>query len=286
MSKQQPSPASLLSIIIGVLLLSCCGAVPPQAPPMEQPGSAVGISPSVQSSSTIGNTPVIAASITSISLGENTMNGILHIEYDYFQLEGIPPFPSPYLTIDARDTTWVDVQDPNRSYYERRYRTHESTPREGIERYVVRTGSGGRQEECTMYDGREECTQQPITQTLNFDGWLADFTRTGTKLLANTDDPAVVGGYVYQGKQQDVQWGEVHVFERMGTAQASDLYTDKPLRETMKIDADQHRIVELSKTIINGEETVIHSSYRLVAWAFLDPAQVPATLFTLDVQRE
>lgn len=210
------------------------------------------------------------------------MSGILQIEYEYFQLEGIPPYPSPYVTIDARDVFWVDLSDPNRTRFERRYRTREATPREGLERYYISEGAGGRRKECTFYDGKEECTLAPISRTLSFDNWLTDFNFTSNKLLAKTTNPAAVGGYEYKGIQGDPQWGQVHIFQRSGMAQASDLYKDKPTIEAMRIDVAQSRMVELSKTVIDGDKQVVHSLYRLVTWKVAEPSQVPADLFTLS----
>lgn len=52
--------------------------------------------------------------------------------------------------------------------------------------------------------------------------WLEEFTAVGEKFLANKDNASAIGGYEYKETTVNPEWGEVHVFERISTAQASE----------------------------------------------------------------
>lgn len=207
-------------------------------------------------------------------------NQILYIEYEYFQLEGIPPYPSPYLTIDSIDRKWIDMNDPNRFRYERYYRTREAEPHEGIEWSQVGTGSGGVIEECQRYEEKIDCTRQAITTTLTYNEWLEHFTHLSRSFLGNAISPAAIGGYEYKGIQNDDMWGEIHVFERSGTLSASDRYPDFPTVETLKFDRALGRTIEWRRTVIDGDTSVVHAISRMVKWEVLDGSAVPADIFS------
>ena len=59
--------------------------------------------------------------------------GILYVEYDLFELEGVPPMTSDFVPIQRRNQTWIDSTDPNRSRQERHFVTQETPAREGLE---------------------------------------------------------------------------------------------------------------------------------------------------------
>jgi hypothetical protein len=209
-------------------------------------------------------------------------NQILYFEYEEFQLEGIPPYPSPYVAIDAIDRYWVDVNDPNRFRSERYFRTREATPVEGIESFRVGTGTNGVIQECQLYDGKTECTQQPITSTLTYDAWLENFGRVVRRFLENINAPNAIGGYIYRGTQTDEQWGEVHVFEREGTVSASDLYKGYPMTETLKLDTEPYRQIEWTRIVADGDKSIIHASIRLTAWKIIGLSEIPPDLFSIQ----
>ncbi|MCU0493578.1 MAG: hypothetical protein MUD01_18480, partial [Chloroflexaceae bacterium] len=255
-----------IALIVASMLLASCGA---RADTAVQPGNGAAVAVPNPSQ------PTAAALLNSTS----TESGILYIKMEYYQLEGIPPYPSKYVAIDARDETWIDMSDPQRIRYERTYRTQETPPREGKERYYIGTGRGGQIKDCSLYDGKEDCSTQTITQTVDFDGWLNSFNQPNAKFVANMHNASAIGGYTYKGTQTDPQWGEVHVFERQGSAKTSDLYPNKPTIETMKIGADQPRLVELSMTVLDGDTQVPYRSYRLKEWNIVDPSTLPADFF-------
>lgn len=213
--------------------------------------------------------------------GGNTMeNKILYYEYEYFQLEGIPPYPSPYTTIDSIDKNWVDVSNPSYFRYERHFTTREPEPRQGIETSRVGTGPSGLVEQCQVYDGKTECTQQVITPTTTYDEWFKNFTNLNTRFQANKNSPQAIGGYVYKGIQTDNDWGDVYVFERPGVVAASDLYPNYPMIETLKFEVNLGRNIEWTRTIIDGEKTIIHAYSRLVKWEIINSSDLPGDFFS------
>jgi hypothetical protein len=114
-----------------------------------------------------------------------------------------------------------------------------------------------------------------------FDAWLEEFTAVDRKMLANKDNASAIGGYKYKGTIIDSEWGEVHVFERSGTAQDSDLYYGKPMVEIMKIDTVQPRFIEITKIVLADDKNIVHSSYRLVRWEIIDETQAPENVFEI-----
>ncbi len=263
----------VLALIAGLLLLSSC-----QVPPMsdEQPP---GLESVVTPYPSVGSQPTTTPSQK--SAGGTMTNGILYFEYEYFQLEGIPPYPSPYLTIDSVDKNWVDTVDPNRFRFERHFITREAKSVEGIERFRIGTGTNGVVEECQLYDGKTECVQQPITSTLTYESWLENSSRLGRRFLENASDPKMIGGYTYKGIQTDEQWGDVHVFERQGELSASDMYQGRPMTETLKFDVELQRQIEWIRTVIDGGTAVVHARVRLITWKIMESSETPADLFVL-----
>lgn len=262
-----------------VLLLVGCTITPPAT---SLSPNATSSPPLIQRASGIAElTPTVSDSSSQITSDEGgKMAGqFLYYEYEYFQLEGIPPYPSPYLTIDSIDRYWVDVNDPNRFRYERYYRTRETEPKEGVEVSRVGTGFGGVVEECQRYEEKVECTQQALTTTLTYDEWLNNTTHLSRKFLNNINSPATIGGYEYRGIESDELWGDVHVFERRGTLSASDIYPNFPIVETLKFDVALGRTVEWRRIVIDGDKSVIHAISRLVKWELLDASAVSADLF-------
>jgi hypothetical protein len=248
---------SFLSIVVGLTLFACTPA------PLAEVNSPL--------------TETIAPTLAP----EETMTAkILYYEYAYYQMEGIPPYPSPYVMLDITQKHWVDMSDPNRFRHEESFRTREAEPKEGIERVVIGTGTGGVIEDCQTYDARTECTQKPITVTLDYSSWLSATTALGRKWLDNKDNPEAADGRKYIGMQTDEVWGDVHVFEKEGRLEASDLYPKYPMVEIMKFDKDLLRAVAWDRIVIDGDKRIVHSSARLVTWKFLAASEVPADLFS------
>lgn len=207
-------------------------------------------------------------------------NQILYYEYEYFQLEGVPPYPSPYVKMVASDKYWVDMADPNRSRFERSYHTQTSDPKEGFERIDIGTGTGGVFEDCQFYEGKETCSQRPITSTLTIDDWVQFQTSMADKFLANQNTPELNAGYAFKGCQRDEIWGEAYIFERTTPLVTSDLYANYPSIEIRKFDVAMKRATEWKRTVMDGEKMVIHDDYRLIKWEWLDRYSIPQDLFT------
>ncbi len=213
--------------------------------------------------------------------GVNPSNQILYYEYEYFQLEGIPPYSSPYVKMVASDQYWVDMADPNRSRFERYYHTQTSGPKEGFERIDTGTGTGGVFEDCQFYEGTEECSQKPITRTLTVDDWFQFQSSMANKFLANKNTPESNAGYAFKGCQADEMWGEAYVFERTVPLTTSDLYKNYPSTEIQKFDVAMKRAIEWKRTVMDGEKVIVHDFYRLIKWEMLDRTSVPQELFAL-----
>jgi hypothetical protein len=201
---------------------------------------------------------------------------ILYFEYEYFQLEGIPPYPSPYVPINMVQRFWVDLNDPNRFWSERRFRTREASPREGMERTVKGTGTGGVLETCNFYEGRAYCAQQTITTTVSFDEWLTANAGAGRRFVKNANMPEANGGYEYKGIEIDETWGEVHTFVRRGVLTASDLYKDHPMIETLSFDTKLYRQISWQRIV---DDSVLHASLRLIAWKTIASSEAPPEIF-------
>ncbi len=219
--------------------------------------------------------------MTVSSKGATTSDQILYFEFDYFQLEGVPPFPSPYVTMDSTDRHWVDMADPNRSRYERYYRTQSSDPKEGYERIEIGTGTGVIMEQCEFYEGKDDCTHQPITHAMTFEEWLMNYASVANHYLDNKNNPGAIGGYEFKGIQKDEIWGDVYVFERKLTLTASDLYPNYPSVETLKFDIALKRTVEWRREIIDKGQTIVHALARLIKWETINGSQIPNDLFSL-----
>lgn len=206
-------------------------------------------------------------------------NGILYIEYEDFELEGVPPYVSRFTPLDRRQRVWVDTNDGRRFRSETYFRTREALPREGIETYETATGKGGIDKRCDFYDGKAECQQQPITDTLTFDDWLKRATRQGQQKIANKDNPKANEGYTYKGIQQDSAWGDVYVFERDLTITSPDTTRERPAKAMLVIDMKLLRTIEMRRILVEGDKQTLFELYRLKTWKMLDPASVPADLF-------
>lgn len=203
---------------------------------------------------------------------------VLYYEYEGFELEGVPPYPSPYVTMNKVDRNWVDMSDPLRFRNESYYTVSQPKPKEGFERIVIGTGAGGLLETCRFYEGNAICSQQPITRTLTYDEWLTT-SQLGQRWLDNIETPDAIGGYIYKGIQTDETWGEVHVFEREGTLTSSDLYTDYPMVETLTFDTTYLRTIEWKRLVMDGETFITHALSRLVKWEMVSPSEIPPGLF-------
>ncbi|MCC7353668.1 MAG: hypothetical protein IT330_07910, partial [Anaerolineae bacterium] len=211
------------------------------------------------------------------SSGGHMSNRILYYEYEYFELEGVPPYPSPYVAVDWRDMFWVDMDDPNRFRWERHYRTREATPHEGLAYYTIHTGYGGLRRRCEIYEGKETCAEEPITTTLDYDHWFQnEIARVGHQALDNSNSPDKIGGYVYKGTQQDGPWGKVYVFQRQIRLSGSDLYRNYPATETLMFDVEMLRRVRWERTVVDEDKTVLHLLLRLVVWKMLDSSEIPS----------
>lgn len=204
---------------------------------------------------------------------------ILLIRYSYFELEGIPPYPSPFVPVDFSYVWWLDTKDTNRFRYEKRYSTRGDPHNSGLVESSVGTGAGGQTQNVSYWEDNPTCqeTANPPNK-VPLAEWLDAFTAMGRDLL-NKHRAGNLAPYKYKGIETDNEWGQVHVFERPGKLQASDLYPGKPMVERFTFDVEQLRQVEMSRIVQTRTGKVLHRLYRLKRWLLLEREEIPANAF-------
>lgn len=60
------------------------------------------------------------------------MGNIIHFSYDYFELEGIPPYTSPFIPVDFTYDWWIDMGDTRNFRFEKHFTTRISHVKSGL----------------------------------------------------------------------------------------------------------------------------------------------------------
>jgi len=109
---------------------------------------------------------------------------VLLIHYDYYELEGIPPYPSPFVPVDFSYVWWLSVGDTQRFRYEKRYSTRTEPQSSGLVELSLGDGAGGSTRNFSYWDGEVEASEQGNSaQKVTLDEWLTAFTAFGRSLL-------------------------------------------------------------------------------------------------------
>jgi hypothetical protein len=206
---------------------------------------------------------------------------ILNSVYQYYQSEGIPPYPSRFIPIDFYIVNWIDTTDIYRIRTEKHYNAPEFTPSTGIEYYVVSTGLGGNYLRRRYWNGQLfKQTDAPIeNKPPSFDEWLEKTANDNREYIRNSEnkESALIGEAI------DETFGLVKTVTVLGEVRASDLYLGMPLEITQKFDVDLMRLIERTETIrLEGNNNVLHRRYRLLKWDYVDSKDLPAGIYDPD----
>jgi hypothetical protein len=207
---------------------------------------------------------------------------ILHMTAEYFELEGVPPYPSYFVPVDFNYEWWMDTSDMLRFRYEKYFSTREEPPVNGLVTCVVGTGGNGDHKECHYYDGKTECATSKITMSaLSLEKWLLGFNALGHRLVSEIGSTKS-GEFQYEGIETDALWGNAYLFTKISILRASDDYRDLPMTETYKFDESLHRQIEIRRIVFRDKEEIIHRLYRLTEWKLLTLAEAPEGIFNID----
>lgn len=206
---------------------------------------------------------------------------LLHFVYKYYQFEGIPPYPSKFIPIDFYFSNWMAVADIFRSRTEKHYVTSNFTPGSGLEHYTVSVGSGRRFLHRRYWNGGlfREIKSQAAGELISVAEWL-DKKAAGNQLYiqeARSADPSSVR------EELDDIYGPVQIVTALRKVQASDLYLEMPLEIEQSFDLSEMRLIERSEVILLPDGSrLLHRSYRLIQWRYLQPDEIPPNLFDFE----
>ena len=211
---------------------------------------------------------------------------VLLIRYDYFELEGIPPYPSPFVPVDFSYVWWLSVEDTQRFRYEKRYSTRTEPQSSGLVELSLGDGAGGGTLNFSYWDGQVEASEQGNSaQKVSLEEWLATFTAFGRSLLDKYHS-GDLAPFIYKGIYTDLEWGQVHIFEQESILDASDLYAGSPILERYIFDEAQLRQVEWKRIVKAKEGDIIHRLYQLQRWLLLAEEEVPWNIFAKESLEE
>jgi hypothetical protein len=206
------------------------------------------------------------------------METILNFSYEYFELEGIPPYTSSFVPIDFRYEWWIDKEDTQRFRFEKHFVTRVPPVNSGLMALTTSAGQGAKIIHTEIWDGLSRDTEKEHPdKTTTYQKWFDSFTTMGRRL---TDEIGRANGsHKYVGVQDDERWGSVHVFQKEDIVQASDVYFGMPLIVTHKIHMNDFRWIEMKQKIINGGQEVLHRLWRLSNWVELNPDNLSLNAF-------
>ena len=207
------------------------------------------------------------------------MGKILYISYEYFELEGIPPYVSLFVPVDFRYEWWIDKTNSQQFRFEKHYTTRTDPVMSGL---MVLTTSGDldlKLKHTEIWDGVADITTKEIyPKNVSFDEWFMKFTSMGRNLVDNTGNLDV--SHEYLGITEDHEWGDVHIFQRKEVLEGgSDLYLGLPVIVTDKIHTKDFRWIEMNLTVVHEGKNILHRLWRLSKWVELDFDKVPVDLF-------
>jgi len=174
-----------------------------------------------------------------------TTGSIFHSVHKYYQLEGIPAYPSPFVPVDYLILEWLDTNDLNRFRREKYFISRLEQERAGLEYSIVGTGYKGEVVQREMWDGVlfHEGRTQIEQRALDFQSWLENMAEKGRNLV----ETARKGGkqFAYKEAYKNDDFGEIIVVVNSGDkfVQASDLYMGFPLEFEYHVDTELFRII-------------------------------------------
>ena len=140
-----------------------------------------------------------------------TTGSIFHSVYKYYQLEGIPAYPSPFIPVDYPILEWLDTNDLSRFRREKYFAPRLESARAGIEYYMVGTGYKGEVVQREFWDGAlfHERKSQVEQRRIDFQSWLEKMGEKGRNLI----ETARKGGkqFAYKETYKNDDFGEIIV---------------------------------------------------------------------------
>ncbi len=217
------------------------------------------------------NSPL--ASLSMSVRNDKVAGRIFHSRYTYYQLEGIPPYPSFFTPLEFMFDVWLDSENGARFRIQKTFRTLESETGESLVYLAVGDGLGNvwRAE---IWDGK--VTEQSFQETnhpKNYEEYRARERQAVTRIL----DKAIAQTerLRYKGVVNDERWGNVHlIHQQIGAfSGGTDLYTGWDHLREIKIRVNEPQILEESnwlKDVFSSavSKTVLHSRYwqDLIEW--------------------
>lgn len=206
------------------------------------------------------------------------MNNTVHFSYDYFELEGIPPYPSPFVPVDFKYDGWIDVGDTRKFRFEKRFATRTSPANSGLVALTTSKDIESKIVHTEFWDGQPETIEKDQSESLmGYADWFETFTGMGRNLAKEIGQKNATHDYL--GIQTDGLWGNVHVFQKKEVVQASDMYLGLPLVIIYKIHVADFRWIEMEQKVIDGKNEILFRFWRLRTWDEVDSDILPSNLF-------
>lgn len=224
--------------------------------------------------------------LTSLSMSVN--NGkvtgrIFHSQHKYYQLEGIPPYPSYFIPLEFTFDVWLDSENGARFRTQKTFRTLESNSLESLVYLAVGDGLGNvwRAE---IWDGK--ITEQSFRETehpKDYEEYKLREQQATTRILEKA--VSQTESIIYNGIVNDEKWGDVRLIRhRVGAFYGgTDLYTGWDHLREIKVRDDELQVMEETnwlRDVSNSEanEAILHSRYWQDTIEWVD-ANAEATLF-------
>lgn len=192
------------------------------------------------------------------------MAGTLYIVYDYFELEGIPPYPSYFTPVDFKYTWWIDLADTRNFRFEKRFALRDNPDKAGL--VACSTGNALDQKNVKVewWDSAPQVYEEKSSpNAVKYEEWLNAFNTRGRLILNKATDDT----FQRLEDLDDPVWGRTYHFRETGyIIGGSDLYLNLPFVTTYQFGVDDLRWIEMNRVVINNSDEVLHRLWRLAEW--------------------
>jgi hypothetical protein len=215
------------------------------------------------------------------------INNVIFMAHNYFQLDGIPAYPSYFTPVDFILHSWIDLTDIYRFRRERYFITKLAPGKSGMEYYAVGNGSGGIVFRREYWDGKiynevKSAISNPVSDFNSVrEREVNKYHQFMDKANRREDNLQFIGVEV------DDKFGNINVIRKNNLyISASEIYQNYPMIVEYRNDVEQMRLIDLREIVLvekDGEvEQVLHSQFKLTNWSILTPNEVPERLFDYE----